>query len=313
MSKVYNKSDDINPLYCNILEEIRDMGNLKGKRKELPFLTFTLTDLDKNILFFPFCQRNWPWILREASDRIMGIPNPGLAFRYSKNWENRREDGGLFSYHYSDRLNGQMKEMLSKKLHSRDKIVLVWNKSDYNTDSRQPCTIILQPFMEHDNKMSMVVFMRNNDAVNILPSDIFIHSTYLKYWCSKYNIQYKNIYWVAAIAYYQKKRDKTKFVSRLLDNWKINYSNLTPTLWTPQLANDMATKEGLEKSLREGGDIKEMEESESFIHLHDYIKEWIKIMALAEAKKRKDKDSFQRLKASVWETEFSIIKDSILI
>ena len=113
--------DDINNIYYDILKELYEYGNILGKRKEIPFVTFTLTDLDKNVLFFPFAQRNWPWILRECSDRIFSIKNPGLSHWYSKNWENRIEDTGLYSYHYSDRMNGQMEKLLRTKLHARDK------------------------------------------------------------------------------------------------------------------------------------------------------------------------------------------------
>ena len=50
--------DDVNNLYIDILKEIYTNGQLKGKRKEVPFMTFALTNLDKNVLFFPFSQRN---------------------------------------------------------------------------------------------------------------------------------------------------------------------------------------------------------------------------------------------------------------
>ena len=116
-----NVRDDINNIYYDILKELYSKGNLKGKRKEVPFITFTLTDLDKNFLFFPFAQRNWPWILRECSDRLFQLANPGIASWYSKNWENRKEDGGLYSYHYTDRLNGQMQKHLDNVSHVEDR------------------------------------------------------------------------------------------------------------------------------------------------------------------------------------------------
>jgi hypothetical protein len=298
--------DDINDAYFEILQIIYDKGQLKGKRKEVPFLTFTLTDLDKNVLFFPFSQRNWPWILRECSDRIFGVKNPGTSFQYSKNWKNRIEDSGLYSYHYSDRLNGQMEKLLSSKVHSRDKIIHVWEKDDYHSKSRQPCTIIMQPFTEADNRLSMIVYMRNNDMINIFPSDIFIHSTYLKYWAVKRNLAYGNIYWVSAIAYYQKKRDRLKFVERLLQQWSLNYrkANIAPVKWNHEFYSDFAKKEILEKQLRDGLNI-DLENIQT-----PYIKEWLKIMLLYHLKK--DKDEFKKIYDSTWLTEFGLLKDSII-
>lgn len=92
---MHYQNDDINRIYFNAINDLYNSGNIVGKRKEQPFLTFTLTNSDKNILLAPlFAHRNWPWILRECSDRLFGIKNPGIAFRYSKNWENRQEDSG---------------------------------------------------------------------------------------------------------------------------------------------------------------------------------------------------------------------------
>lgn len=311
--------EDINVGYQKILSELCLEGELKGKRKETPFLTFTLTNLDKNVLFFPFSQRNWPWILRECSDRLFSVKNPGTAFRYSKNWENRQEEGGLYSYHYSDRLNGQMAEMFAKKLHSRDKIVLVWDKADYNIDGRQPCTIILQPIMEADNKMSMVVYMRNNDMINIFPSDLFIHSTYLKFWCAKHSVEYKNIYWISAIAYYQKKRDTMRFVDRLLDSWEDDYTRLSvqPTHWTPDFIKDLELKEEIERLGRENYFSLPLDRGGNMLDMlgdikSDYIREWTQIMLLAEAKKQRNKVAFQSVLEHQWNTEFAAIKNSIV-
>lgn len=303
--------EDVNNLYKEILTTIYEKGELKGKRKELPFVTFTLTNLDKNVLLFPFAQRNWPWILRECSDRLTSVKNPGISYKYSKNWENRLEDSGLYSYHYSDRLNGQMNKVLSTKIHSRDKIINVWQQADYASKGRQPCTIIMQPIVEQDNKLSMVVYMRNNDMVNIFPSDIFIHSTYLKYWAVKKGLQYGNIYWVSAIAYYQKKRDKLKFVERLLNQWENNYqiAEIHPTKWNRDVLDDIEEKEKIEQqfttdksSLYNDSDFKT-----------DYIREWFWLMKLHHFKQTKDKVNFEELFNRDWVTEFKLIKKNIVL
>jgi len=305
---------DINDAYLDILHDIKDTGQIKAKRRELPFLTFTLTDMNKNILFFPFAQRNWPWILRECSDRIFSVTNPGLSYYFSKNWENRIEDSGLYSYHYANRLNGQMKEALSKKIHSRDKIIQVWKKSDYSLKGRQPCTIIMQPIVEHDNKMSLVVYMRNNDMINIFPSDIFIHTTYFKYWCVKYDIEYKNLYWISAVAYYQKKRDKLKFAERLIEQWADTYQNIISTKWNIDVTKDLEIKENYERSM-----LLAKESGARYTIAHqcleqlktDYGREWFKIAMLKIFKIDKNKKAFNAVKKSKWFTEFNLIKDSI--
>jgi hypothetical protein len=302
--------DDVNKLYCEILEELHSNGKITGKRKELIFQTYTLTNLDKNVLFFPFAQRNWPWILRECSDRISNYENPGCSRSYSKNWANRLEESGLYSYHYSNRLKNQMKECLSKKKFARDKIVMVWQEGDYFIKGRQPCTIMMQPIMEYDNEMSLVVYMRNNDMVNIFPSDLFIHSTYFKYWCTVYNIEYKNLYWISAVAYYQKKRDEMKFVERLLDKWQDNYDNIKCSKWNKDYIEDFAYKENCEVWMIMNPDFEKIQESFTKFKT-DYMREWYKIMVLANLKKNKMFKEFRIIKESEWKTEFGIIKNDI--
>ena len=299
-------SNDVNQVYLKILELISTEGKIKGKRRETIFLTFTLFDVNKNVLFFPFAQRNWPWILREASDRIFNVKNPGLSYKYSKNWENRIEPSGLYSYHYANRLDKQMDEVLSKKIHSRDKIISVWEKSDYNLEGRQPCTIIMQPIMEDDNKMSLVVYMRNNDVINILPSDIFIHSTYFKYWATKKGIEYKNLYWVAGVAYYQKKRDVLEFPQRLIRDWKDDYTKITPTRWNQEIISDLESKENIESNF-----INLDASLNSISNLKtDYVKEWTKIMLLHKLKREKN-SILRDILSEDWKTEFKIIRDSL--
>lgn len=303
--------DDINAGYLEIIKRLSEEGIVKGKRRELVFLNFTLTDMDKNILFFPFAQRNWPWILREASDRIFGVENPGTSFKYSKNWENRIEDSGLYSYHYANRLNGQMKELLSKKIHARDKIVQVWQKEDSYIKGRQPCTIIMQPIMEADDKLSLVVYMRNNDMINIFPSDVFIHSTYFKYWATHYGYEYKNLYWIAGVAYYQKKRDVLEFPRRLLNEWKDDYSIVKTTKWDKILIEELSLKEDIEKGFEDA--TKDDRYFIDAISLFNsaYVREWYMIMLLAHAKQTNDKEMFDSAYNRHWETEFSLIRESI--
>jgi hypothetical protein len=311
-----NVRDDINNIYYDILKKLFEDGQLKGKRKGVPFLTFTLTNLDKNILFFPFAQRNWPWILRECSDRLFGISNPGLSSWYSKNWENRKEDNGLYSYHYSDRMNGQMEQLLRGRLHSEDKILQVWERDDYTSKGRRPCTIIMHPIMEHDGRMSMVVYMRSNDMINLFPSDIFIHSTYLKYWATKKKIPYANIYWVAAHAYYQKKRDKLRFVERLLEEWENDYEGfgIEPTHWDNTTIEELQYKEKYEQKVIAQPE-KEVPAKELINEITSfrpgYVREWYKIMIIAQFKKMKMKNEFDDVYNTLFDTEFSLIKESI--
>lgn len=303
---------DVNRLYTSLLEDIRLNGEIKAKRRERIFVPMTITNMDKNVLFFPFAQRNWPWILREASDRIFNKYNPGTAYHYSKNWENRIEESGYFSYHYANRLGDQMQEMLSKRKQSRDKIVTVWDKDDVNLKGRQPCTIIMQPVMEYDDKMSLIVYMRNNDIVNIFPSDIFIHSTYFKYWAVENKIEYKNLYWVASVAYYQKKRDELEFIDRLLDNWKYDYdtANVSPHHWTKATNEDLKLKEHYESIGLWNSNISNIADSlEAF--KTDYIRDWMKIMLLTNFKKQNNKEKFEQIHASDFNSEFSLIRDSI--
>lgn len=303
---------DVNNLYYDILSDLKNDGKLNAKRREKYFLTFTLNNMNRNILFFPFAQRNWSWILREASDRIFQVSNPGKAFNYSKNWENRIEDSGYFSYHYSDRLNSQMEDLISKRKQSRDKIIQVWKEGDYELDGRQPCTIIMQPLMEDDGKMSLIVYMRNNDMINIFPSDVFIHSTYFKYWAIENNIEYKNLYWIAAVAYYQKKRDKLNFIERLLDQWELDYSKakVEPHVWTKETNEDLRLKEHYESINIWDSKIDKVIESISNFKT-DYVRDWMKIMMLANYKKQGKKNEFNSIYDLEFNSEFSIIKKSI--
>lgn len=300
--------NDVNDIYLDILKELTTNGIITGKRKELVFLTFTLTDMNKNILFFPFAQRNWPWILRECSDRIFNVKNPGTSFKYSKNWENRIEESGLYSYHYADRLDEQMKNVLAKKIQSRDKIVQVWQPGDYEMDGRQPCTITMQPVMENDGKISLIVYMRNNDMINIFPSDVFIHSTYFKYWCTYFGHEYKNLYWVSAVAYYQKKRDTLNFTERLMEQWNTDYTSVPSTKWTKETIEDLQFKEQLESDM-ENTLVSDIESKISAFKT-DYIREWFIIMLMANYK-HTDKDKYKQLLNTDFKSEFKQIKESL--
>jgi hypothetical protein len=176
-------------------------------------------------------------------------------------------------------------------------------------DGRQPCTIIMQPIMEHDDRLSIVVYMRNNDMINIFPSDIFIHTSYLKYWAAKKGLKYGKVYWVSAVAYYQKKRDKLNFPRRLIDQWEYTYetANICTTEWNNDIIEDFIVKEGHERQLREDSFY-----AKNDVKLKtDYMKEWYDIMRLYHLKKIKDRKTFEYLMKRDWHTEFSLIKDSI--
>lgn len=298
--------DDINEYYRFIIKEIQEHGNLIGKRRELPFQVFTLTNLDHNILFFPTGNRNWGWVLRECSDRISNIKNPGESYKFSKLWENRKQVGDkkLYSYHYSNRMDTQLRDLLSKKKHSRDKILTIWSPEDLQTNLRQPCTIIMQPFQEHDGKFSLVVYMRNNDMINIFPSDIFIHSTYFKYWTTKLELEYKNIYWVSAIAYYPKKRDTVNYINRMLSAWKHGYNNIPCEKWSSETISDFEMKEIAELKLLNGEINIDDAVSYSDIFKTQYIKEWYLFMVNSILKMQKKKT-----KQFDYQTEFKLLNN----
>ena len=139
-----------------------------------------------------------------------------------------------------------------------------------------------------------------------------IHSTKLIY-CLKYG----KIYWVSAIAYYQKKRDKLRFVERLLTEWgNRDYEGLDiePTKWDKNTIEELQLKEEFEQKaiLQPKKDI----EANKLIQAVDYfnstyVKEWYQIMLLAQFKKLKLKDEFQEVFNTRFTTEFGIIKEHI--
>jgi len=161
--------------------------------------------------------------------------------------------------------------------------------------------------------MSLIVYMRNNDMINIFPSDIFIHTSYFKYWCVKNNIEYKNLYWISAVAYYQKKRDFLNFTQRIINQWKDSYDNIQTTKWDKNLIEELELKEEHEKKILLSTSKQRTYKIPIFISnlKNDYVKEWYKIIGLKLSRLDSNKDSFDNIFNSTWNTEFKLIKDTI--
>jgi hypothetical protein len=115
------------------------------------------------------------------------------------------------------------------------------------------------------------------------------------------------LYWVAAVAYYQKKRDELNFIKRLIDQWAKNYNGISATKWDSKIIDDYHLKEQCEQKGVEYW----KDKFKNKLFESSYIDEWFKIMLLARFKMANMKEQYRELYNMSFNTEFSFIKEKM--
>jgi thymidylate synthase len=148
--------------------------------KELIGYSFTLNSIlgYEGLLDSPLTTVNKDWAIAEAHDRITNAPNPGTAVNHDPKWTKMLEADGKFSYTYGERWAHQLPKLLNElKEHpnTRQAVLTTWDSNvdhDRLGQRRVPCTMHSQ-FLIRDGALHQLYYIRSNDAIWIMPSDVY--------------------------------------------------------------------------------------------------------------------------------------------
>jgi len=132
------------------------------------------------VLDSPLSKTNKKWAWQEFHDRIENHPNPGRALENDEKWKRFLEDDGKYAYTYGERWHsGSQLFLLIQELkmnpNTRQGMLMTWDQHiDMHRlgERRIPCTISSQ-FMIRETRLHQIYFIRSNDVISIMPSDIF--------------------------------------------------------------------------------------------------------------------------------------------
>lgn len=168
-----------------IPETVHDFST-RGKEKEFATFellgySFRINDIYPQALHHEMANVDPLWASQEFQDRIHNAENPGHSYKLDEKWDKMREKNGKFSYTYGERywkddqLYKIMQELMKSK-NTRQAVVMVWDQHEdieRMGKRRIPCTICHQ-FLLRDNKLNMITYIRSNDAISMLATDVFL-------------------------------------------------------------------------------------------------------------------------------------------
>jgi len=212
------KADNATEACLRVFQAIREEGVYVGKTVDLLDVHIVLRDPRKS---FPYMKKqHWIWALYEGSDRLNpAFNNPGEAYRFRPNWQKKlAKEEGEFCYTYGEVYKSQIPTILKKlkKKQTREAIINMWDE-DYLHDygDRTPCTLTLH-FLIRNNALHLFVNMRTNDAMNLLPYDIWHHCLLQRYIAAKLGIQLGQYHHQASHMYYPKRRATSGNIDRVI-------------------------------------------------------------------------------------------------
>jgi len=166
-------------------------------------------------------KQHWVWALQEGSDRLNPeFENPGEAYRFRPNWQKKlaREEGA-FCYTYGEVYRAQLPIILKKlkAKQTREAIINMWDSRFlFEDNDRTPCTLTLH-FLVRGGRLHLFVSMRTNDAMNLMPYDLWHHCLLQRYVASKLGLELGEYHHQADHAYVPKRRVTTGNLKRTVD------------------------------------------------------------------------------------------------
>lgn len=167
--------------YVNIVEHVWDHGKFRHPRGLTTIdagpTTIVVDDIHNALPIGTGRGVNPKIAAIEAIQLIGGISTPDMVVKASPQFENYRESNGIFYGAYGRRIYQQVKEVIKKLKNDRDSrqaVITLWSPLLDNMSGMKdyPCTVALH-FAIYQNKLSMNVVMRSNDAWLGTPYDIF--------------------------------------------------------------------------------------------------------------------------------------------
>lgn len=278
------QGDRIHRVYEDLLEKVHTRGELQGKTIDL--LGVNLISFNPLDSFIFVKKQHWTWALAEMSDRLNpNFVNPGMAYHFRPTWKKKlAKEGGIFCYTYGEVYRKQLPRIL-KRLRSkstREAIMTVWHPNHLIDDSyeRTPCTLTLH-FLIRDGALHLIVNMRTNDVINLLPYDLLHHMLLQRYVAAKMKLQLGQYRHNVGHVYYQKKRAATGNIERVLA--ELHGAELPEEFpgswdfWSGTVDADMRLHYILLTEARKGLSVAGLSAIES-----SFVREWTAILIMAE-------------------------------
>ena len=213
------EADNATQVIQNVFTAIRDQGVFVGKTVDVLDVHLVLTNPLRS---FPYLKKqHWIWALYEGSDRLNpSFENPGQAYRFRPTWQKKlAKERGQFCYTYGEIYRSQL-PVIFKKLKSkqtREAIINMWDSRFlFEASERTPCTLVLH-FLVREDRLHLFVTMRTNDAMNLLPYDIWHHCLLLRYVAMNLGLGVGEYHHQASHMYYPKRRATSGNIDRVID------------------------------------------------------------------------------------------------
>lgn len=187
----------INDAWANLVSNILRRGQKVGNTLELSNISFTITDITKNILTI---RENFSlsYYLGESVWYGAGKNDVEFISKFGKIWEKLSDDGlvnnSAYGYilkrkHNFDQIE-KMIELLKKDPNSRRAVMNINIPNENVIETKdEMCTIALQ-FLLRDGQLNMTGIMRSNDVSTGTPYDIFYFTELQKYVANELGVKY---------------------------------------------------------------------------------------------------------------------------
>ena len=204
-------------VYNILLNKMKLYGKIHGKTRELLNVNLIIYHPTNNFIRL---RKNWAWCTWEMFDRLdPDFKNPGHSYIFRPNWQRKLEkEGGTFNYTYGDAYKKHIPDVLNRlrSKSTRECVLTMWQNSYLTDPGRTPCTLTLH-FMIREERLHLFVTMRTNDVINLLPYDIWQHTTLQMVIASLLGLKLGDYHHHVHQAYWQKKRDNMPYVNNAID------------------------------------------------------------------------------------------------
>ena len=208
----------INDAWANLVSNILRRGQKVGNTLELSNISFTITDITKNILTI---RENFSlsYYLGESVWYGAGKNDVEFISKFGKIWEKLSDDGlvnnSAYGYilkrkHNFDQIE-KMIELLKKDPNSRRAVMNINIPNENVIETKdEMCTIALQ-FLLRDGQLNMTGIMRSNDSWTGSPYDIFYFTELQKYVANELEVKYGTYtHFVSSIHIYERDFEKVE-------------------------------------------------------------------------------------------------------
>lgn len=229
---IHIESNDINEIYTQLCQYL-DKGEVVNNTKELRNVSFTLTDLDNNIIGIRNISKSYLlgemlWYMTAREDMAFINKFAGMWGRISDNGVTSNSAYGhiLFKRHGFDQVQ-KIIELLKTDKNSR-RAVLNFNVPNENVIETKDeiCTIALQMYIR-DNKLHCTGIMRSNDIWYGTPYDVAFFTELQKFIAHRVGVKVGTYtHFVVSIHVYDRNYEDIKNLSEPKNRTHVNIERL---------------------------------------------------------------------------------------